>query len=169
MNNSSDHDDGDAVGTRWPEVAIAAFLLVLAGLVILDSLRTGTGWADDGPQSGYFPFRIGLLLAGACLWTLGGQLLRWRRADPVFAQRAQLGLVVQVLVPITVYVGLIGLLGIYLASAILIAFFMRRHGHYGALPTALVSLGVPLVFFLVFERWFLVPLIKGPLERLLGF
>ena len=63
----------------------------------------------------------------------------------------------------------VGLLGIYVASAILIAFFMRRHGHYGALPTALVSLGVPLVFFLVFERWFLVPLIKGPIERMLGF
>ena len=32
-----------------------------------------------------------------------------------------------------------------------------------------ITLGVPVVFFLVFERWFLVPLAKGPIERLLGF
>ena len=30
-------------------------------------------------------------------------------------------------------------------------------------------LQLPLLFFLVFERWFLVPLPKGPVERLLGF
>jgi hypothetical protein len=29
--------------------------------------------------------------------------------------------------------------------------------------------GVPLFFFIVFERWFLVPLPKGPIENLLGF
>jgi len=29
--------------------------------------------------------------------------------------------------------------------------------------------GVPLVFFLVFEKWFLVPLPKGPIENMLGF
>jgi putative tricarboxylic transport membrane protein len=169
MSEPSEHREGGAVGTRWPELAIAAFLLLLAGLVITDSLRTGIGWADDGPQSGYFPFRVGLLLRGASLWTLAAQLLRWKRADPVFAQRAQLVMVVQVLVPIVVYVALIAVLGIYVASALLIGYFMRRHGRYGALPTLLVSLGVPLVFFLVFERWFLVPLLKGPLERLLGY
>ena len=168
MSDSSDKTDGGAVGTRWPELAVAGFLLVLAGLVIFDSLRSGIGWADDGPRSGYFPFRVGILLAGASLWTLGAQLLRWKRADPAFAQRAQLLMVVQVLVPIVVYVALIAVLGIYVASALLIGYFMRRHGRYGVPLTVLVSVAVPLVFFLVFERWFLVPLIKGPLETLLG-
>ena len=32
-----------------------------------------------------------------------------------------------------------------------------------------VGIGVPLALFLMFERWFLVPLPKGPLEALLGF
>jgi hypothetical protein len=71
-------------------------------------------------------------------------------------------------VPIVAYVALIALLGIYVASLLLIGFFMRRHGKYGWAVTAAVSIGVPLVFFAVFERWFLVPLIKGPLEQLLG-
>jgi hypothetical protein len=34
---------------------------------------------------------------------------------------------------------------------------------------ALVSLGNSIVFFLIFERWFLVPLPKGPIETWLGF
>ena len=71
-------------------------------------------------------------------------------------------------VPIVVYVALIAGLGIYVASLLLIAYFMRRHGRYGWGVTAAVSVGVPLVCFGVFERWFMVPLIKGPLEALLG-
>ena len=33
----------------------------------------------------------------------------------------------------------------------------------------IILLGVPLAVFLIFERWFLVPLPKGPIEHLLGF
>lgn len=160
---------GPSVGTRWPELIVAAVLMLLAALVIIDSLRVGTGWAEDGPRSGYFPFYIGVLLLLSSGSILVGQLLRWRREDPEFAQQAQIGLVISVLVPMVVYIGLIALLGIYLASLGLIGYFMRRHGRYGWPLTASVSVGVPLFFFLVFERWFLVPLPKGPIENLLGF
>lgn len=157
------------VSVRWPEVGVATLLLLIAALVITDSLRVGTGWADDGPRSGYFPFYIGLMLAAAAAWTLVGQLLRWRRTTAVFAEPGQLPMVWAVLWPMVIYVGLIAGLGIYVASAILIAYFMVRHGRHGWLFTAGVAVGVPLVFFLVFERWFLVPLPKGPLEQWLGF
>jgi putative tricarboxylic transport membrane protein len=160
---------GQSVGTRWPELIVAAVLMLLAVLVIIDSLRVGTGWAEDGPRSGYFPFYIGVLLLLSSGSVLVGQLLRWRREDPEFAERSQIGLVVSVLVPMVVYVGLIALLGIYLASLALIGYFMRRHGRYGWPLTGSVAVGVPLFFFIVFERWFLVPLPKGPIENLLGF
>ena len=71
-------------------------------------------------------------------------------------------------VPMVVHVALIYPLGIYVASVLLIGYFMRRYGGYGWGLTAAVSVGVPLVFFLVFERWFLVPLPKGPIEDWLG-
>jgi hypothetical protein len=58
---------------------------------------------------------------------------------------------------------------IYVSSALLIAYFMVRYGKNKPWLTALVSLGVPLLLFAVFERWFLVLLPKGPLEQLLGF
>lgn len=157
------------VGTRWPELAVALLLMAVAVLVITDSIRVGTGWADDGPRSGYFPFYIGCLLLGASGWVFLGQLWRWRREDPAFAERAQVALVMSVFVPMVAYVGAIYLIGIYVASALLIGYFMRRYGAYGWGPTVAVGAGVPLVFFLIFERWFLVPLAKGPIERLLGF
>ena len=158
-----------SLGSRWPELAIAAFLMALALLVIADSLRVGIGWADDGPRSGYFPFFIGLLLLASSGFILLSQLWRWRQADPAFASRAQLAQVLAVFWPMCVYVGLIFPLGIYMASAVLIAYFMLRYGKYRIAIALPVSLGVPLLFFLVFERWFLVPLPKGLIERLLGF
>ena len=157
-----------AVAARWPELGLAGCLMLLAGLVIGDSLRVGIGWADDGPRSGYFPFYTGLLLLGSSGWVLASQLWRWRQADPGFASRSQLGRVVSVFMPMVVYIGLIFPLGIYTASALLIGYFMRRYGKYCWRPTAAVSVGVPLLFFAVFERWFLVPLPKGLFERLLG-
>ena len=166
---SDESSRGDAVGTRWPELAVAAFLMAIAVAVIADSIRVGTGWGDDGPRSGYFPFYIGCLLLLSSGSVLVGALLRWRRADPVFAEREQLRGVFAVGIPMVVYVGGIALLGIYAASLLLIGYFMRRHGKFGWPLTALVSVGVPIVFFLVFERWFLVPLPKGPIEHWLGF
>jgi putative tricarboxylic transport membrane protein len=63
---------------RWPELLVALFLMALAVLVLVDSVRVGIGWGDDGPRSGYFPFYIGLALLGASGWTAFKQLRRWR-------------------------------------------------------------------------------------------
>ena len=169
MTQEKGTDDKTVVGSRWPEAGMAVFLLAIGALVVVDSLRVGTGWGDDGPRSGYFPFYIGLLLIASIGFVLLRQLLRWTAADPDFAHRSQLASVLAVFVPMIVYVALIAGVGIYVASLVLIGYFMRRHGRYGWGPVAAVSVGVPLVVFLVFERWFLVLLPKGPIERLLGF
>ena len=160
-------EPGSAVGVRWPELLVALLLMGLAALVLVDSLRVGTGWADDGPMSGYFPFYIGLALLAASSWTAFKQLRHWR-VPGVFAEREQLRSVVAILLPMTVYVAAIAFAGIYVASAVLIAYFMIRHGKHGVPLTAAVAVGVPLFFYGIFERWFLVPLPKGPLEALLG-
>jgi putative tricarboxylic transport membrane protein len=164
----SENPSSPAVGSRWPEAIVSGLLAGVAVLVIVDSLRVGNGWADDGPQSGYFPVYIGLLLLASSGAVLLGTLFRWRRDNPAFAERSQLRSVCAVLVPMTAYVAAIAWLGIYVASFALIAWFMRRHGKYGWPATAAVSLAVPLVVYAVFERWFLVLLPKGPLETLLG-
>ena len=167
MSEPTSSADG-AVGTRWPELSVALLMLAVAALIISDSVRVGITWADDGPKAGYFPFYIGVLLALSSGWVALGQLLRWRTDNEEFAERSQLARVVAILVPTVIYVVLISLIGLYFASAILIAYFMKRYGKYGWPPVAGVAIGVPLVFFLVFEKWFLVPLPKGPIEHLFG-
>jgi putative tricarboxylic transport membrane protein len=157
------------VTLRALEVAVGV-ILVLVGLVVaIDSERLGAGWADDGPQAGYFPFYVGLLLALA-----GGSVLQnvfrlWREHNRPFASHQQLGQVGSVLFPCIVYVAVIYAAGIYVASAAFIGWFMRTHGKFKLLKLVPVSAGVPVVLFLLFEVWFKVALPKGPLERLLGY
>lgn len=158
-----------SVSVRWPEVLAALFLMGIAALVITDSLRVGAGWAEDGPRAGYFPFYIGLMLMASSTWILIRQLRKWYGTNAEFADREQLGRVVSIFIPMVVFVAGITVLGIYVASALLIAYFMFRYGRNKPWLIALVSIGVPLLLFAVFERWFLVLLPKGPLEQLLGF
>ncbi len=171
----------DGIRELGPELGVAGFLMLLGALVVFDSLRLGAGWADDGPQSGYFPFYIGLMLLASSGFVLVKALACWfsAKADPAAAQpglltrtfvgRDELQLVMAMLVPATLYVVAMGFVGLYLSSIVLIAWFMRRHGGFSWALSSVVAVGVPLTVFIVFERWFLVPLPKGPIESLLGF
>jgi hypothetical protein len=164
---STPNNTDGAVGERWPELIVAVTLLLLAALVITDSLRIGIGWSDDGPRSGYFPFYIGLGLLGSSAWIAAKQLMHWSKNE-LFAERSQLASVWAIFWPMVIYVGLVAALGIYAGSVILIAFFMIRHGKHKVITSTAVAIGVPVAAYLIFERWFLVQLPKGPLEALLG-
>jgi len=161
---------GGAVTTRWMELITALVIVALGLLVVYDSHRVGVGWADDGPRSGYFPNMIGWILAVAGAWIAGGTIYQWRKlAGKVFVSHEDLKPVLMMLLPTIAYVVLIWMIGIYVASAIYIAAFMLFQGKYKWLPTLLVSVGVPVAIFVLFEMWFLVPLPKGPVENMLGF
>ena len=95
MSKAPDRAD-TSIATRWPEVIVAGVLVLLAILVITDSLRAGIDWADDGPRSGYFPFYIGLLLLASSATVLITQLRRWRREAAPFIERDQARMVVAV-------------------------------------------------------------------------
>src|SRR5437764_2844385 len=159
-----------ALMTRWVELVVA-LLVVLGGVVVVvDSLRVGISWAEDGPRAGYFPFFIGCILVGAGLWVAARNVVAWRELDgKIFAERDELKPVLAMLLPTIAYVVLISLIGIYVASAIYIAAFMLWQGKFKLLATLAISVGVPVALFLLFEVWFLVALPKGPLERMLGY
>ncbi len=157
-----------AIKTRSMEIAVAVFILLCGAIVIYDSVRLGAKWGEDGPQAGYFPFYIGVILCIASAINLAGAIAAARRDDSDFVEIGALKLVFSVLVPTAVYAGLIGPLGLYVASTVFIAFFMRWLGKYKWWLVAAVSIGNSVVFFLVFEVWFKIPLPKGPLEAALG-
>ncbi len=131
-------------------------------------MRLGARWAEDGPQAGYFPFYIALLVCISAAVNFAMALTNRADAGRDFVEREKLRLVAAVLVPAAIYVGAIGWTGIYVASAVFIAFFMRWLGKYAWWKVAAVSVGTMVAFFLIFEMWFKVPLPKGPLEELLG-
>ncbi len=166
----SEGDEGKpaAFGVRATEVVVAALFLALGALVVFDSAHLGYGWQDDGPQAGYFPFYIGAIVCVSALVNAVTAMLPKRNGDQAFVETGQLKLVLSVLLPSIAYVVLIGWIGIYAASAVFVAFFMRWLGKYDWWKLAAVSIGNSVFFFVIFEIWFKIPLPKGPLEALLG-
>ena len=155
------------VSTRVMELVVAGAFMALAVLIMWDNWRIGARW-EDGPQAGYFPFRVGAIMFIASAVTFAANILA-RTSSSNFVERAQLKRVLQVLIPTAVFVATIGVLGIYVSAALFITFFMwwlGRYPLYRILPIAIV---VPIVLFFMFEVWFLVPLPKGPLETWLGY
>ncbi|HZR70314.1 MAG TPA: tripartite tricarboxylate transporter TctB family protein [Burkholderiales bacterium] len=156
-----------AASRRTVEIWTAVIVLLFGAIVVYDSQRLGARWGDDGPQPGYFPFYVGLLICISAIAVLV-RALRERGASRAFVTRDQLKLILTVLVPTAVYAGAVGYLGLYVSSTIYIAFFMWWLGKYSWLKIVPVSVGVSVVIYLVFEIWFAVPLPKGPLESALG-
>jgi putative tricarboxylic transport membrane protein len=143
--------------------------MALSCVVMWDSWGIGAKWASDGPQAGYFPFYIGLIMFIASLGTLIGAIITKTPNLNTFVEKGQLMSVLSVLVPTAVFVALIPYLGLYVAGAIFIAFFMVAIGKYNILKAIPVALCVPLALFVLFEIWFLIPLPKGPVEAMLGY
>ncbi len=162
----NDHNERSAVTVRTMELVVAGLLFVLGLLVIIDSQRLGAKWAEDGPQAGYFPFYIGLVICIATVVIFFRGFAAKSRTS--FVSRESLGLVFKMLVPSIVYTIGIEFLGIYVASTVFIVAFMVWLGKYSWLKALATGIGVSVTFFLLFEVWFKVPLPKGPLEAVLG-
>src|SRR5262249_48933237 len=146
---------------RVADIITASFLMVFGGIVLVDAVRLGFRWGTDGPQSGFFPFWLAIILLSAC-GAIVVQAARRRSDHTPFVNREQLVPVLKVLLPATAMVLLIHFLGLYVSSALYLAFYMRWAGRHSWVSSLTVAVAVPLITFLVFEKWFLVPLPKGP-------
>jgi hypothetical protein len=166
----SEHSSGlDRAGPRHRtvEVGVGLLILIFGAIVIAGSLQVGIDWGVEGPKAGFFPFYIGVIIVGASAFNLVRAFIEIV-PDKLFASWGELRQVMSVVVPSAVYVVLVPIIGIYVSSALLLAVFMRWLGRYPWYLVAAVSLGTPIIFYFMFEKWFLVPLPKGPVEDLLG-
>jgi hypothetical protein len=163
---------------RSAEVITTVVLMLLGGVVLHDAVRLGFGWGTDGPQSGFFPFWLAVLLLVASLAIF---LQAWRRPPRGrFASAEQVRSVLKVLLPVVGFVVLTGGIlvgdvrllpgiGLYVAAGLYLGFYMRWVGRHDWRTITALAVGIPVVTFLVFETWFLVPMPKGPLETWLGY
>ncbi|MBM3572629.1 MAG: tripartite tricarboxylate transporter TctB family protein [Alphaproteobacteria bacterium] len=152
---------------RGVEAGLAIVIGLFGIVVMIGSLQVGIGWGVEGPRAGFFPFYVGLTILLCSAVNLYSAFAD-NDADTLFADWGQLRSVMSVVVPTTVYVIAIPYFGIYVMSALLIAVFMRWLGRFSWAMIVAIALGAPAITYITFERWFLVPLPKGPLEAFFG-
>ena len=161
--------DSPAVTTaRRVEVVVYLLLLAFALVLGFDNWRSGMGWARDGPQSGYVPFYLCVILACASAWGLGVVFVRRGHASWTFVTRDQLRRVTQVFIPTFLFCLFTQWLGLYVASFLLVASFMRIIGRIALWKSLLTSALFAIIMFSTFEIAFDVIMPKGPIERTLG-
>ncbi|KGJ05427.1 Tripartite tricarboxylate transporter TctB family protein [Paracoccus halophilus] len=159
------------------EIGAAIVTGALGLAAMIGATELGVGWEESGPQSGYFPFYVGLILVGASLWNLVAAFLAHRatvaghartgEAEEPFLDSARLGRLGRFLAVMLAFVIVTLVMGIYVGSASYIAYSAWRGG-YRPLFALAMGVGFALALYLVFEVAFLMPLLKGPIEPLLG-
>ena len=162
--------DSPAVAdTRSVEIVVSVLLLALAATLGYDNWRTGIAWDSTGPQAGYFPFYLSVILAGASLYGLVIAFLARKEASEVFVTRAQLRRVMLVFVPTALFCLATQYLGLYVASFLLIAGFMRTVGKIALWKSLLTAFIFTAIMFVTFDIAFDVIMPKGPLEAAFGY
>lgn len=165
--NQSTPEPRAGISQRSVEIAVALIFLLIGSVVAIDSFLIGASWGTEGPQAGYFPFYIGLIICVSSVVTLFQALFgKVSRSDTTFVEWSQLKLVLSVLVPAALYIVGIQVIGIYVASTIYIAVFMIWLGKYSWLKSIVLGFVVSAIGFLTFEVWFQVPLFKGAFDPL---
>ncbi len=160
----SDHSNQNSViSVRSMEIIVALLFLAVGFVVMTGSLKLGAKWGSDGPESGYFPFYISLIILVSSSITLFQAFKNKEQAEEAFVEKEPLNQVLSVLIPAALYVLGVQLIGIYVASALYIAIFMVWLGKYALWKAALVGLGVSVALFMMFEYWFQIPLPHGSL------
>ena len=154
--------------SRVADVVVSLALLALAGLLAFDNWRTGIGWDSTGPQPGYFPFYLAVILAAACVYGVVKEFAARRQESAAFVEREQLGRVLQVFLPTLAFCLLTQWLGLYVASFLLVAGFMIFVGRIAWWKSVLTALIFVAAMFVTFDIAFDVIMPKGPLEAFFG-
>jgi hypothetical protein len=162
-------DSPAVTSTRAVDVTVSVLLVALAAMLGYDNWRTGIAWDSTGPEAGYFPFYLSVILAGASVYGLVAAFLSRREAAETFVTRAQLRRVMAVFIPTLLFCLATQFLGLYVASFILIAAFMRMVGKIVLWKSLLTAFLFTAIMFVTFDIAFDVIMPKGPLEAAFGF
>jgi putative tricarboxylic transport membrane protein len=156
---------------RTADIVCAAVLGCIGLVAIVDSMRMGSGWGMEGPQAGFFPFLLGSIIVVGCLTIVWRAIHRQgvsKSGKPFVAQGA-LRPVLWVVIPATLMVLLTEFIGLYPAAAIYLLTYIRWVGGHRWRVVLPVSILTPLVFYVLFDRLFLIPMPQGLLEGFLGY
>jgi putative tricarboxylic transport membrane protein len=148
---------------RKAEIIVAFFFVAIGFIAIVDAIRVGFGWGSSGPESGFFPFYLGVgtLICSGFVLTKGFKEFKKEGSGGRLIPEGGLKPILWVLIPSTVMVILTEFVGLHIAAAIFLAFYMRAVGKIRWVTVALVSILLPVSLFVVFDKFFLIPLPMG--------
>ncbi len=143
---------------------VVAVLFMLVGIVVLaDSVRLGFKWGMSGPESGFFPFYLGAGMVVGSLIVLFNAIVKFRKegAGKRLMPPGALKPILWVIVPSTAMVVVVEFVGLHIAAALFLGFYMRTVGKIRWATTLLISIVAPLSLYITFDKLFLVPLPQG--------
>ena len=148
---------------RKAEIWVSLAFVSLGVLVIIDSIRLGFMWGMSGPESGFFPFYlgVGVVISSLMVFFNAFTLYRKEGAGKPLMPPGALKPILWVLIPSTAMVVITEFVGLHLAAALYLAFYMRVVGKIGWVTTLLVGIISPLTLYITFDKIFLIPLPQG--------
>jgi hypothetical protein len=167
--NTNNSNQESLISVRMMDIFTALLFIAVGLVVMVGSIKLGASWGSDGPEAGYFPFYISLIILLSSSVTLyQAAVVDKKKETETFVDKESFKQVMAVMLPAIVFVLGVQLIGIYVSSVIYIAVFMVWLGKYPLWKAAAVSIGVSVALYLMFEYWFQVPLPHGswinPLE-----
>jgi hypothetical protein len=154
------------ISRRVLEVSTAALTAGFGLVVVVSSIDNGIGWSAAGVDAGTFPFLTGIIIVLGSLYNLGRGALA---GGAIVVSRTDLRRLAALFVPAALFVGVIPLIGMYLASACYVFAVLTLPKHQSLLRSLVIAIITPLVLYVVFERLFQVTLPSGALAAALGF
>ena len=149
---------------RTLEAATAILTGAFGVAVMVSSLNNGIDWSESGVESGTFPFITGTIILAASLYNL---VRGWLRGTGIVATRAGLQRTAALFLPATLYVAVIPLIGIYVASALYLFGTLRFQSRLTIVRSTIIAVVASVALYLVFERLFQVELPHGWLGAVL--
>jgi hypothetical protein len=148
---------------RKADIVVALFLMSVGIVVVVDSVRLGFKWGMNGPESGFFPFYLGAGTIVCALLVLRKVAAQYKKegAGKRLMPEGALNSILWVLVPATVMIAMTELVGLHIAAALYMVFYMRVVGKIRWTTSILISILVPISLYIAFDKLFLVPLPQG--------
>jgi hypothetical protein len=151
------------------ELATAAATAAVGAVTIFGALEFGIGWDMTGPEPGAFPFYIGTMVVLASLATAVKTVMQRHSLEGrEILDRHRLGRIAVFFGLMAGFVLLSALLGLYVATVVYITAAVWWQGGYKPWIGAVCGVSAALFFYVVLEKGFQVPLMKGPLEAAFG-
>ena len=149
--------------TKTADIIVAGLLMGIGILVAFDSLRLGSGWGLEGPRPGFFPFLMSVLVLGGCILIIRQAITGKSsvKGDKPFVPPGGMRPVFTVFFPAMGMVIATEIVGLYVAAMIYLAAYIRVVGKFRWSTVLLISIPVPLVFYVVFDKMFLIPMPLG--------